>query len=159
MTTLTNNQTERMYPGRPLAAVGAVIWDGRRVLLERRGQPPGQGRWALPGGLIELGETAAAALRREVGEECGIEIEVGPLLGLYEPIQRDADGRVRYHYTILDFLAYYRGGELRPGDDAAEVRWVEPDDLTAYELSPATAEMIGRALAYLQQTGNAHDDG
>ncbi len=77
------------------------------------------------------------------------------MLGLYEPIQRDADGRVRYHYTILDFLAYYRGGEPQPGDDAAEVRWVEPADLAAYELSPATAEMIGRALAYLHQTGDA----
>ncbi len=144
---MADERVARLYPPRPFVAVGAVVWDGRRVLLERRGQPPGQGRWALPGGLIELGETAAAAVRREVREECGIEIEVGPLLGLFEPIQRDEDGRVRSHYTILDFLAHYRSGELRAGDDAAEVRWVEPADLPHYDLSPATAAMIARALA------------
>ncbi len=147
---MADERATRLYPTRPFVAVGAVVWDGRRVLLERRGQPPGQGRWALPGGLIELGETAAAAVRREVREECGIEIEVGPLLGLFEPIHRDEDGRVRSHYTILDFLAHYRGGELQPGDDAAEVRWVEPAELSAYELSPATATMIARALTLIQ---------
>jgi ADP-ribose pyrophosphatase YjhB (NUDIX family) len=120
------------------------------VLLERRGQPPAQGSWAIPGGLIELGETAEMAIRREVREECGIEIEVGPLLGLFEPILRDGDGRIRYHYTIIDFLAYFRGGELRPGDDAAEVRWVTPADLPRYELSAATRKMIARALERVQ---------
>ncbi len=152
MTALSDDRTERLYPTRPLAAVGAVIWDGRRVLLERRGRPPGQGRWAIPGGLIEAGETAEDALRREVREECGIEIEVGPLLGLFEPIHRDADGRVRSHYVIVDFLACYRAGELRAGDDAAEVRWVEPDALAAYDLSPATRDMIDRALAHIRAT-------
>jgi len=148
---MAEDRTERLYPARPLVAVGAVVWDGRRVLLERRGQPPAQGQWAIPGGLVELGETAAVAVAREVREECGIEIAVGPLLGLFEPILRDSDGRIRYHYTIIDFLAFARSTDLRPGDDAAEVRWAAPEDLPHYELNPATRDMIGRALAYIQE--------
>jgi 8-oxo-dGTP diphosphatase len=140
------DRSDRLYPTRPLVAVGAVVWDGGRVLLERRGQPPAQGSWAIPGGLVELGETAESAIRREVQEECGIEIEVGPVLGLFEPIHRDADGRIRYHFTIVDFLAYYRAGELRAGDDAADVRWVSPDELSQFELNAATREMIAEAL-------------
>ena len=144
------DRSDRLYPARPLVGVGAVVWDGAHVLLERRGRPPAQGRWAIPGGLVELGETAAAAVCREVREECGIEIEVGAVLGLFEPIERDADGRIRYHYTIIDFLAHYRSGELVAGDDAAEVRWVAPTDLPRYELSPATREMIERGLERLK---------
>ena len=88
--------------------MGAVVWNGQHVLLERRGQPPAQGSWSLPGGLIDIGETAEDAIRREVREECGIEVTVGPVLGFFEPIQRDADGRVRYHYVVVDFLAYHQ---------------------------------------------------
>lgn len=147
---MASDRSERLYPSRPLVGVGAVVWDGARVLLERRGQPPAQGSWAIPGGLVELGETAETAVRREVQEECGVEIEVGPVLGLFEPIQRDSDGRIRYHFTVIDFLAYYRGGELRSGDDAAEVCWVTPGELAQYELSAATRAMIARALAQVE---------
>jgi ADP-ribose pyrophosphatase len=86
-------------------------------------------------------------LQREVHEECGIEVTVGPVLGLFEPIERDPDGRIRYHFVVVDFLAYYSHGELRAGDDAAEVRWVAPDTLDAYDLRPATRRMIEQALA------------
>jgi 8-oxo-dGTP diphosphatase len=147
---MSNEPERRTYPSRPFAGVGAVVWDGRQVLLERRGRPPAEGSWALPGGLIELGETAGAALQREVYEECGIQVEAGPILGLFEPIQRDPDGRIRYHFMVVDFLAYYVSGELRAGDDASEVRWVLPDDLGQYDLAPAGQEMIARALALLQ---------
>lgn len=144
---MAEDRSERMYPGRPLVGVGAVVWDGSRVLLERRGQPPGQGAWALPGGLIDVGETAEAAVQREVREECGIEVAVGPVLGLFEPIQRDPDGRIRYHYVVVDFLAYYRSGVAQAGDDAAALCWVTPDALGDYELHPATQAMIERGLA------------
>lgn len=143
---MTDDRSARMYPARPLVGVGAVIWDGSRILLERRGQPPGQGSWALPGGLIDVGETAEAAVHREVREECGIEVTIGPVLGLFEPIQRDPDGRIRYHYVVIDFLAYYRSGVAQVGDDAAELCWVRPGDLANYGLHPATHNMIERAL-------------
>lgn len=144
---MAEDRSTRMYPARPLVGVGAVVWDGARVLLERRGQPPAQGTWALPGGLIDLGETAEAAVQREVREECGIEVTVGPVLGLFEPIQRDEDGRIRYHYVVIDFLAYYRSGEAQPGDDADALCWITPAELTGYALTPATRAMIERALA------------
>jgi len=147
------DRADRLYPSRPMVGVGAVVWDGARVLLERRGQPPAQGSWAIPGGLVELGETAEDAVRREVLEECGIEIAVGPILGLFEPIERDADNRIRYHFTIIDFLAHYRSGALQAGDDAADVRWVPPADLPQYALNPATRDMIEQALERLKVEG------
>jgi mutator protein MutT len=143
---MSDDRTERMYPVRPMVGVGAVVWDGRRVLLERRGKPPAQGSWSLPGGLIEVGETAEAAVRREVMEECGITVTVGPILGLFEPIQCDLDDRIRYHFVVIDFLVYYHDGELRIGDDAADLRWVDPEDLPAYALNPATYEMIRHGI-------------
>lgn len=148
---MIEDRSGRMYPARPLVGVGAVVWDGSRVLLERRGRPPAQGSWSLPGGLIDLGETAAAAVQREVREECGIEVVVGPVLGLFEPVHRDPDGRIRYHYVVIDFLAYYRSGDIRVGDDAADLRWVRPDELGDYQLHPATAAMIERALRIATQ--------
>jgi 8-oxo-dGTP diphosphatase len=144
--TPASSRNDRLYPTRPMVGVGAVVWNGEQVLLEQRGQPPAQGEWALPGGLIEVGETAEAAVRREVREECGIEVAVGPLLGLFEPIQRDAEDRVRYHFVVIDFLAYYSAGELHHGDDAADVLWVDPKDLSHYALSSATKSMIERGL-------------
>jgi 8-oxo-dGTP diphosphatase len=150
---MTDDRTDRLYPARPLVGVGAVVWDGRRVLLERRGRPPAQGTWSLPGGLIEVGETAEEAVRREVIEECGIEVTVGPVLGLFEPIHRDQDGRVRYHFVVVDFLAHYRSGELRTGDDAADLCWVPAEEIDRFSLMPATRSMIDRALALLKAEG------
>jgi len=143
---MSSDRSDRLYPARPLVGVGAVVWNGAHVLLDRRGQPPAQGSWSLPGGLIEVGETAEDAIRREISEECSLEVAVGPVLGLFEPIQRDPDGRIRYHFVVIDFLAHYRGGEIRAGDDAAELRWATPEDLDAYALMPATRAMIERAL-------------
>jgi 8-oxo-dGTP diphosphatase len=152
---MTDDRSDRRYPARPLVGVGAVVWDGNRVLLERRGKPPAQGTWSLPGGLIELGETAEDAVRREVAEECGIEITVGPLLGLFEPIDRDQEGRVRFHFVVLDFLAHYRSGELRAGDDAADLCWVPYKELSGYPLMPPTRAMIDRSLARLMAENGA----
>jgi ADP-ribose pyrophosphatase YjhB (NUDIX family) len=107
----------------------------------------------LPGGLIEAGESAEEAVRREVREECGIEVAVGPVLGLFEPIHRDPDGRVRYHFVVVDFLAHHRSGEIRAGDDAADLCWVPPEELDQFALMPATRAMIDRALALLKPGG------
>lgn len=133
-----------------MVGVGAVVWNGRQVLLERRARPPAQGLWSLPGGLIEVGETAELAVQREVREECNVEVSVGPLLGLFQPVQHDPDGRIRYHFVVLDFLAHYRAGELRAGDDAADLSWATPDELDHYGLLPATREMIDHALTIVK---------
>ena len=152
---MNDDRNQRLYPVHPLVGVGAVIWNGQRVLLARRGRPPAQGFWSVPGGMVELGELAEAAVRREVREECGVDIQVGPILGLFEPIQHDDDDRIRYHFVVIDFLAYYRSGVLQPGDDAAEVRWVDPSDLPGYDLLPETRAMIERALALVRKSGGA----
>lgn len=143
---MVEDRSERLYPRRPMVGVGAVVWRDGAVLLERRGQPPRQGSWALPGGLVDVGEKLEEALRREVREECGIDVTVGPLLGIFEPIERDDDGRIRYHYVVIDYLVVYAGGDLAVGDDAAELCWVAADELDAYPLLPATRDMIERAL-------------
>ncbi len=128
-----------------MVGVGAVVWRDGMVLLERRGQPPRQGSWSLPGGLVEVGETLEEAVAREVREECSIAVTVGPLLGVFEPIVRDDDGRIRYHYVVIDYLAFYRAGDIVAGDDAAELQWAPVEQLDAYPLLPATLDMIDRA--------------
>ena len=98
-----------------MVGVGAVVWDGTACSWSVAASRPRRAAWAIPGGLVELGETAEDAVRREVLEECGIEIAVGPILGLFQPIERDADSRIRYHFTIIDFLATYRSGGAASG--------------------------------------------
>jgi len=132
-----------------------VVRDDERILLVRRGREPAKGRWGLPGGLVELGETLAEALQRELREECGIEVEPGQVLGVFEPRVRDEQGRLRFHYVVIDLLAYYRGGELRAASDAAEARWVHPDELAAYPLSsPQTLPIIRKALQMVARPSN-----
>lgn len=127
----------REYPEHPIIGVAAIVLRGDDVLLVQRGREPARGLWGLPGGMLELGETVAEGVRREVLEECGVEVEVGPLVGVFEPMQRDDDGLLRYHYVVLDYLARYVGGELLAADDADDARWVA---LEALERLPMLAE-------------------
>ncbi len=133
------------YPNRPLIGVGVVVFKGDRVLLIRRGKPPREGQWSLPGGRQRLGERIEAAARREVAEEAGIEIEVGPLVDVVDSITRDDQGVVQYHYTLVDLVAEWRGGEVRAGHDAAEVVWADPSDLAPYGLWRETERIIALA--------------
>lgn len=138
----------RRYPPVPLVGVAAAIFDDAgRVLLVQRGQPPRQGQWGLPGGLLDLGERLEDGVRREVREECGIDIEVVELVAAFEPIQRDDDGRVEYHYVVLDYWAHHRSGEAVAADDAAAVAWATQDGLDAFSLSPDTAHVVREAFA------------
>jgi ADP-ribose pyrophosphatase YjhB (NUDIX family) len=137
----------REYPEHPIVGVAAVVLRDGHVLLVQRGREPAKGLWGLPGGMLELGETLAEGVRREVLEECGVEIEVGSLVGVFEPMQRDEAGRLRYHYVVLDYLARYVSGELRAADDAADARWVELDKLDHLPMSVETKVMIKKAAA------------
>ena len=129
-------------PTRPVLGTAAVILsDDGRVVLIRRGQPPDAGEWSIPGGSVELGESIADALRREIREETGLEIAVGAFLEAYERVDRDADG-VRFHYVILDYRATITGGTLRAGDDAAEAVLADPDDLDRYAPMAASVRRV-----------------
>lgn len=137
---------ERRYPERPLVGVGALIVEDGRLLLVRRGSPPQQGQWSLPGGLVEAGEQLEEAVRREAREETGLEVEVVELAGVFERIVRDAEGRLEYHYVLLDYLCHVRGGDLRHGSDAMAAAWVRLDELGEYALTPGTREFLERVL-------------
>lgn len=138
---------DRLYPRRPIVGVGVVVWRGDEVLLIRRGRPPRQGDWSIPGGAQELGETVEAAGRREVLEETGVEIEVTGLVAVVDSIRPDEAGRIRSHYTLIDLAGEWRGGALRPGDDAADCRWVPLDALDEYGLWSETLRIIRLAAA------------
>ena len=138
----------RGYPEAPRVAVGAVVFHGHRVLLIRRGQAPSDGQWALPGGSVELGETLPQAAEREVREETGITIAAGETIHVFDLIERDETGQVRFHYVIVDLAARYLGGKLQAGDDAAEARWVSADEIKQLPVSPATRQLLARHFAF-----------
>ena len=138
----------RQFPARPVVGVGAVIVDGPRVLLARRAHEPLKGEWSLPGGAVELGETLAEALVREVREEAGLAVAVGPVVEVFERIQHAADGRIEFHYVIVDYLCRAIGSiEPIPGSDADAACWVHVSKLGAYHLTEKATEVIGKALA------------
>ncbi len=129
----------------PKIAIGAVVLDeptpgDRRIVLVRRANPPLEGRWSLPGGRLEFSERIEQALQREIFEEAGLVVAVGPLVEIVEIIQSP------YHYVILDYLCRKTGGELRAGDDAREVAWVRPDDITHYGVTDAVDRVVAKAL-------------
>lgn len=137
----------REYPEVPLVGVGAVIVQDGRVLLIRRGQPPLLGEWSLPGGVLECGESLREAAAREAREETGLVVETGDMLGVYERVIHSDDGRVRYHYVLIDFLCRPVAGELRSGSDAADVRWVTQDELPALNLAYDANDVVRKGLA------------
>lgn len=136
----------REYPDNPLVGVGAVIVKDNLVLLVRRGQAPLLGEWSLPGGVLECGETLRDAAIREALEETGLEVETGMLLGVYERVIRSENGRVRYHYVLIDFLCRVVAGDLKAGSDAADVRWFESAELDGLNLPRDTRDVIEKGL-------------
>ena len=137
----------REYPDHPRVGVGAVVLHGARVLLVRRGGNPSPGKWSLPGGLVELGETTADAIRRELMEECAITVELVDIAGVIDRVVRDRDGRVRYHYVLVDYLALATSDVICAGDDAAEAQWVEIDRVCELDATDGLIDMIERARA------------
>jgi 8-oxo-dGTP diphosphatase len=132
----------REYPETPLVGVGAIIIEADRVALVRRGRAPLQGKWSIPGGVLEVGETLRKAAEREVREETGLEVDIGELLGVFDRVVPDESGKIRYHYVLIDFLCHCRSGELTAGDDADEVAWFRREGLEPLGLAPETLRVI-----------------
>jgi len=138
----------RRYPGAPLVGVGVAIYNEQGdLLLVQRGRPPGKGTWGLPGGLLDLGERVEAAARREVLEEVGIPIDLGALVTTFETIIRDAEGKLEYHYVVLEYWARYIGGTPVAEDDAAAVAWVSAADFATYGLTKRQLEVLATTYA------------
>ena len=145
---------QREFPTQPLIGVGAIIVEpGRtkdaRVLLVKRAHPPIQGQWSIPGGALEVGELVRDAAIREAREETGLIVEPGELLGVYDRVLRHSDGRVQYHYVLVDFLCRVVGGELKAAGDASEARWFAPEELPALKLAEHTQEVIRKGFEKL----------
>lgn len=136
----------REFPDRPIVGVGAVVLDGDRVLLVRRGREPLKGEWSLPGGAVELGETLVAATAREVREETGLEVEVGPMVEVLDRLRFDEGGRTRYHYVLIDFVCRPLGGELCCASDADGAEWVSLANLGTYGVASSALAVIDKAV-------------
>jgi mutator protein MutT len=148
---------ERTYPDHPVLAVGAVVVRDGKVLLVLRGREPGRGLWSLPGGIVHPGETLKAAVVRELREECGIEVAVAETAEVVERLIPDAEGRLQYHYVILDYRAKWLQGELTASEEVEDARWVDPASLDQYHMTRGTADVIHRLLA--RRSGEVQDLG
>jgi 8-oxo-dGTP diphosphatase len=130
-----------------MVGVGAIIFRGSEVLLVQRGSEPSYGKWSLPGGLVEVGESLGEAVEREVLEEVGLRVGVGDLTAALDRVIPDETGRPLYHYVLLDFLCEYRGGDPKPASDALQCAFIEIDGLSRYPMTAGTREVILRARA------------
>ena len=137
---------DRRYPTRPIVGVGTVVMDSDMVLMIKRGKPPRQGSWSLPGGAQELGETIREAARREVREETGLQIEIFGLVDVVDSVRSDADDKIEYHYTLIDLAGYSVGGTLMAGGDAQDCRWFTRTEINAMDIWSETKRIISLAV-------------
>jgi 8-oxo-dGTP diphosphatase len=128
---------KRKYPEKPILGVGAVILKDAGIVLVRRGVEPALGKWAIPGGAVELGESVRDAVRREAKEECGLSIELidDKPVDVLDNLIKNNDNHLRYHYVLLQFLARPTGGSLKPASDVTDARWVHLDEVNNYDLT------------------------
>jgi 8-oxo-dGTP diphosphatase len=144
-------EVKREFPEFPLVGVGSIIIEDDHVLLVKRANPPIQGQWSIPGGVLEVGELVREAAVREAREETGLVVEPGDLLGVYDRILHNHEKRVQYHYVLIDFLCRRVGGELLAASDAAEVRWFTREELPELKLAEDTQDVIRKGFEKLRR--------
>jgi len=158
---------KREFPDHPLVGVGGVVIHRGRVLLIRRGGEPLKGEWSIPGGLVELGEELAEGARRELREETGLEVEPLEVVAVFDRIMYGtkrhsvrakvkhrpgaAKRRVRYHYVIVDYVCWLKGGRLTPGSDVIDARWVRREDMPQYHLTKMATSVVERAFEFFRK--------
>jgi 8-oxo-dGTP diphosphatase len=144
------NEESRRYPSRPFLGVGALIFEDGKILLVERAKQPMRGYWSIPGGIVEAGEKLEDAIRREVLEETGLEVQTLSIFEVFERIIPDAQGQPEYHYVLIDYLCRQVGGSLQAASDVSRVAWVAEPNLRDYRLTEGTLAVVERAFAKLQ---------
>lgn len=144
-----------IYPRAPQVAVGAVVFHQNRVLLVKRGKPPSQNQWAIPGGSVKLGETLQEAAQREIYEETGIVIRALEPICIFDLVERDSSNKIRFHYVIIDLIAEYQGGNPHPGDDALDAAWFSETQIETLMLNRQTRQLLKKRFRRLDaRVGN-----
>ena len=141
------SRKKREYPDRPYVGVGVIVFRDQEVLLVKRNKEPNKDQWSIPGGRQIIGETAEEAAQRELLEETGVKVDQLLLVDVVDAIIPDVEGKIKYHYTLVDYMGQWQSGESRPGDDAQEVRWVSLNKLSSYSLLEKTMHIIQKAAA------------
>ena len=139
-------RAEREYPTRPIASVAACVFKDDRILLVQRGTPPSKGQWSVPGGAIELGESFEDTAKRELDEECGVEIEVDDIFDVEDFIIRDEDDNIQYHYVVTYVTANYISGNIRPGPEEIDVCWATKEELMSLDMNSITRGYMLKAF-------------
>ena len=141
------SREKREYPDRPYVGVGVIVFRDQKVLMVKRKKEPNKGQWSIPGGKQMIGETAAEAAKRELLEETGVKVDQLLLVDVVDSIIPDIEGKIKYHYTLVDYMGQWQSGDSRPGDDAQEVRWVSLNELSSFSLLEKTMNIIQKAAA------------
>jgi len=136
----------RMYPSTPLLGVGIVVKKENQILLVKRAHEPKKGLWALPGGMVNLGEPVRTAAIREVKEECSIEIDLEDIISVIDLIDKDDSGKIKYHFVLIDFSAHYVSGELKAASDALDAVWVSSEELVNYDIPELSRKVISKVI-------------
>lgn len=147
---------KREYPDQPVVGVGGVVVRDGRALLIRRGSEPLKGQWSIPGGMLELGETIAQGVVRELREETGLEVRILELIEVFERISppgAEAGPGPQYHFVILDYLCAAEDGQPRPGGDVTDVAWASEDEFPRFGLTPTATRVLRRALDMARARG------
>ncbi len=142
---------KRLYPDKPIVGVGAVIICDGKILIEKRKNEPGKGKWSIPGGLVELGESVEKTVIREVKEETGLDVEKPLLIDVVDNIVKEGSDEIKYHFVIIDFFLKLKGGLLKAGSDAEELRWVRLDEAEKYDLTKTFRQFLQRNRQKLEK--------